>query len=152
MKELFVLHLGAALIGVTKAGFGGGTGVVVAPLLVMVLPAPQALGLMLPLLFATDVMALIYYRGQWETKALRGLVPAAVAGIAAGAALMRHLDAATLSRIIGGAALIFAIVQLRVRPDPAARPAHPMLAPVVGCSAGFVSTLAHVGGVLTTLY
>src|SRR5690349_15318332 len=79
-----VMCLGAFLIGLTKAGFGGGTVFVVMPLLALVLPPKLGLGLMLPLLLTTDVMALIYYRGQWDRRNVAVLLPPALLGIGLG--------------------------------------------------------------------
>ena len=49
------------LIGVTKAGFGVGTGILATPLLVLVMPPKQAIGIMLLLLLLTDILSLFYY-------------------------------------------------------------------------------------------
>src|SRR2546426_12519348 len=84
MLRFIVMCLGAFLIGLSKAGFGGGTGMIVAPLLALVMPPKLGLGLMLPLLLATDVLALAHYRGQWDRRSVAGLLPPALPGVRLG--------------------------------------------------------------------
>jgi uncharacterized membrane protein YfcA len=151
-----VLCLGAFLIGLTKAGFSGGTGMVL-PVLAMVMPARIGLGLMLPLLMASDVIVLTLYRGQWDRRNVAVLLPASLAGIALGACLLARISSDSLSRLIGLLALVFGGVQLRRawRPsvDEELPPRfRPWLGVLAGFSAGVSSTLAHIGGVLTSMF
>jgi uncharacterized membrane protein YfcA len=150
-----ILSLGAFLIGLTKAGFGGGAFMVVTPLLAMVLPPKIGLGLMLPLLLATDVMALVYYRGRWDHRNIAVLLPPALLGIALGGYLLQILSSELLVRLIGLLSLAFGSVQLyRIRlPLPTGEPRfRPWLGAILGFAAGVTSTLAHLGGVLTTIF
>jgi uncharacterized protein len=150
-----ILCLGAFLIGLSKAGFGGGTALVVTPLLALVLPPKYGLGLMLPLLLATDVMALVRYRGQWDRRCVAVLLPPSLAGIALGGELLRIIPSETLMRLIGLLALTFGGVQwLQCRQAPSLVPPRfrPGAGVALGFAAGVTSTLAHLGGVLTTLF
>ena len=61
VSDLVVLGVGGFLIGVMRAGFGGGIGVVAAPVLALAIPAKDALGLIVPLSLATDVISVRYY-------------------------------------------------------------------------------------------
>ena len=72
------------LVGLSKGGFGGPIGLLGVPLLALVVPPVQAAGIMLPILVAMDVVGLVSYRGVYHWPSLRGLLPAAVAGIAIG--------------------------------------------------------------------
>lgn len=155
MVHFLVLCLGAFLIGLTKAGFGGGLTMVVAPLLALVLPPKIGLGLMLPLLLATDVMALHYYRGRWDRRSVAVLLPPALVGIALGGWLLQGLSSELLVRLIGLMALGFGGLQLyRVRRPAVAgeSPFRPWVGTALGFAAGVTSTLAHLGGVLTTIF
>jgi uncharacterized membrane protein YfcA len=151
----FLLHLGALLIGVSKVGFGGGVGIVVTPLLATIFPPHDALGLTLPLLLATDVMAIYLYRGQWDRRQVRALLPGSLIGIAAASPVLSHLPPAGLARVIGALALLFGLVPWRRLSHEATverAAGSPAVGLAVGTAAGFTSTLAHVGGILTTLY
>lgn len=67
--QALALVAGAILIGISKAGFGGGPGMLVPPLLALFIEdARIAVGLLLPLLLATDVFALRFYWGRWDKR------------------------------------------------------------------------------------
>lgn len=153
--RLGVLGLGAFLIGLSKAGFGGGTGLVVMPLLAMVLPPRIGLGLMLPLLLATDVMALVHYRGQWDRRSVAVLLPPGLLGIALGSYLLQFIPSELLVRLIGVLALGFSLFQWHRarRPEVEGKPRFRAgLGVALGFAAGVTSTLAHLGGVLATIF
>lgn len=143
------------LIGISKAGFGGGTGILVMPVLALMIDPRESLGLMLPLLLACDVMSLCFFWGQWDPRNLVLLAVGAAVGIVAGSFALDAISSEMLSRTIGAIAIGFALLQVGRNWLPTAR--APWRPPVwfgvlVGFATGFVSTLAHVGGVLTTMY
>ena len=155
MIRFVVLCLGAFLIGLTKTGFGGGAFMVVTPLLALVLPPKIGLGLMLPLLMATDVMAILYYRGQWDHRNVAVLLPPALLGIVLGGYLLERLSPELLVRLIGLLALGFGAFQLYRSRQPILSDAprfRPWLGALLGFAAGVTFTLAHLGGVLTTIF
>jgi hypothetical protein len=128
---------------------------VVLPLLALVLPPKIGLGLMLPLLIATDVMALAYYRGQWDRRSVAVLLPPAILGIALGGHLLRIISPEALVRLIALLALGFAGYRVyRSRNSQSDGPPRfrPWLGVALGFTAGVTSTLAHLGGVLTTIF
>jgi uncharacterized membrane protein YfcA len=150
-----LLGLGAFIIGLSKAGFGGAMGIAVAPMLAMVMPSRLAIGMMLPLLLSGDVMTIVGYRGGWDRRCLAALLPGAFGGIAIGSIVLAHLSAPALARAIGAFALIFGALQyFRDRWRTSDKPVrfHPALGVAIGFGAGVCSTLSHLGGILTTLY
>jgi uncharacterized membrane protein YfcA len=150
-----VLCLGAFLIGLSKAGFGGGAGMVVTPLLALVMPPRLGLGLMLPLLLMTDLLALVRYRGQWDRHSVAVLLPPSILGIALGGYLLQLIPSDLLVRLIGLFALVFASLQwmaLTGRQTDEAPPFRPWVGLAFGFAAGVTSTLAHLGGILTTMF
>jgi uncharacterized membrane protein YfcA len=110
---------------------------------------------MLPLLLACDVMALVHYRGQWDRRSVVVLLPPAVFGIALGGYLLRLIPSDMLARLIGLLALGFSSMQLwqarRRLPMEKVR-LRPWLGGTLGFVAGVTSTVAHLGGLLTTMY
>ena len=66
------------LMGVAKAGFGGGIGIIATPLLALAMPVADAAALMLPLLIACDVFAIRHYREIMTARVSRGFCPAPV--------------------------------------------------------------------------
>jgi uncharacterized membrane protein YfcA len=150
------LAIAALLIGISKAGFGGGTGVLVGPLLTLMLGnAREAVGLMLPLLIVCDILALYPYWKKWDNANVVALVPGAIAGVVLGTFMLGVMSSAVLARTIGALAIAFAILQVYRR--WVAKQDKPLVPPwwlgqLVGLGTGFVSTLSHVGGMLTTMY
>ena len=62
-------------IGLSKAGFGGGLGMLTTPLCVIAFGAKDAIGILLPLLCAGDAFSVYHYWGKWERKNLKYLLP-----------------------------------------------------------------------------
>jgi uncharacterized membrane protein YfcA len=145
--------LSAFLIGVSKAGFGGGTGMLIAPLLALCFPAKEAVSLMLPLLFACDIVSICFYWRQWDNRNVALLTPGALLGIVIGSLALGQISDKMLGQAIGVISIVFALLQL-MRDRWSEQPVRPSpwVGFVAGLGTGFVSTLAHVGGVLTTMY
>ena len=151
--ETFVLHLGAFIIGLAKAGFGGGLGMVVTPLWVLVISPRDAVGLALPLLIVGDVATLGFYWREWDLRNVLALFPGAVIGIFIGMQLMGLLPDAEFKLVIGVLALVFGIGQ-GVRQWLVTDAVRGKLGVgfIAGIGTGTISALAHLGGLITTLY
>ena len=147
----------AVLIGVAKAGFGAGSGVIAMPLVALAMPVPAAAALLLPVLIAGDIFAVWHYRRSASVQDLRLLLPAALVGIVLGAfafdVLAPHGRALEVG--VGVLALSFVAWQmvrawvLRLLAD---RPPSRLWGAVLGGTAGFISTIAHVGGPPVAIY
>lgn len=149
------LCIAALLIGISKAGFGGGTGVLVGPLLALIFPAKESVGLMLPLLFACDIVSLYPYWKKWDNRNVLVLIPGAIAGVALGTVVLGAISDQVLARAIGAMAIVFSLLQ--VYRDWVLKSTKPLVPPwwlgvIVGFGTGFVSTLSHTGGLLTSMY
>lgn len=147
------------VVGLSKAGFGGGIGILAMPLAGAVLPADRMLGMLLPLLIAADALSNLHYLKRYEWRLLRPLLAGAAVGIAAGTMFIGYFSKQPgfergLSLLIGTLCLLFVGVQLpglwgrRVPSLPPGRASS--LA--VGGTAGVVSTLSHGAGPIVTLY
>src|SRR5437870_6057975 len=87
--SIILAALGVLFIGLSKAGFGGGLGMLTTPLCVLAFSAQGkdptfAIGILLPLLCAGDAFSLYHYWGKWERKNLKYLLPGVVLGVLAG--------------------------------------------------------------------
>ncbi|MBI3824104.1 MAG: sulfite exporter TauE/SafE family protein [Planctomycetes bacterium] len=144
----------ALLIGISKAGFGGGIGILTGPVLTIFFGAKPAVGKMLPLLVVCDAIALYPYWRQWDWPNVRNLLAGGVLGIVLGWLALHVIDDNLLTRLIGLLAIVFSLLQFaRVyyNRDDAIEPGFwPGFG--VGLATGFVSTLSHVGGLLTSMY
>ena len=138
-------------VGIAKAGFGGGIGIVATPLMALAIPVADAAAILLPLLIVCDVFAVMHYRKTFDRRSIKLLLPGAVVGIAVGAAFFGYssgnervlqVGLGVLSVVFvafqAGRALIFGFLSER-RP-----PAGEGIA--MGAISGFTSTLAHAGG------
>ncbi len=145
------------LMGVAKAGFGGGIGVIATPLLSLSLPVADAVALMLPLLIACDLFAVRHYYHTFDGKSVTRLLPGALLGIGVGAFLFGYFSQheRVLEVGLGVLALIFVLFQLgRTLILGMMEKRHPSVfeGVVMGAVAGFTSTLAHAGGPPVVMY
>ncbi|MCA9922901.1 MAG: sulfite exporter TauE/SafE family protein [Anaerolineales bacterium] len=147
------------LIGISKAGFGSGPGVIATPLLSLVMPVAAAAALLLPILLMVDVFVVHQYRREVDAPNLRRLLPGALVGIVLGGLFFYQFSSneRVLKVSIGVLAVGFVLYQLMrgrlTRPRPASRWDSTSPAGVlVGAFSGFISTLAHVGGPPIVIY
>ena len=155
MIKFSVLLIGTLLIGITKAGFGGGAGLIVGPMLMLIYPTKESLGMMLPLLFICDIVSLFFYWRKWDKLNIAFIVPGAVVGIGIGSIFLGRFDDRILAKMIGITAIGFALLQIlqhqRLKGKEQFK-TQPGLGILVGAATGFFSTIAHLGGVLTMMF
>jgi len=154
----------ALLVGLSKAGFGTGAGLLAVPLMVAVLGPETALSIMLLVLITGDVFSLIHYRREHDTRVLAMLIPGLVLGVVGGSLVLdwfRELPGGEvwMKRVIGLISIAFVGIQgLRSvqerRLGEGAAAYRPAVAHGValGAAAGVTSTLAHAGGPLIALF
>ncbi|MBK7896627.1 MAG: sulfite exporter TauE/SafE family protein [Candidatus Promineifilaceae bacterium] len=147
----------ALLIGISKAGFGGGPGVIATPLLSLVLPVPEAAALLLPILLLADLFAVRHYTNQVDKPSLRALLPGALLGILLGAFFFRQFSdqEQVLKLGMGILALAFVLYQAvrsRILQVVGGKRPSPLTGFILGTTSGFTSTLAHVGGPPMMIY
>lgn len=145
------------LVGISKAGFGGGAGVIATPLMALTIPVPEAAALLLPLLIVIDLLAIRHYHDTFDRPSIRLMIPSAVVGIVLGALFFGVF--ASKERVleigIGVLGLLFLAFQLlRTQILGAIEGKRPPAAAGIGLSvaAGFTSTLAHAGGPPAAIY
>lgn len=142
------------LIGLSKGGLGGTLGGIATPLMALVMPADQVIGLLLPILMITDVFAVASHWRRWDNRLLLLLIPASLIGIALGTFFLTGVSELVLRRGLGVIVLLFVLYKfgeprIRARLSYSPRNWHGILA---GSTAGFTSTLAHVGGPPIAIY
>lgn len=153
--QAMIAVLAALFIGVSKAGFGGGLGMLTTPLCVLAFGPKDAIGILLPLLCAGDIFSLYAYWGQWEGRNLRFLLPGVVVGVLIGVQLVGRFSARELNIAIGLLAISFVTFQLvkeRIfRVEGAFQPNHRLGVPF-GIGAGITSTFAHGAGPVVSMF
>jgi len=146
--------LGAFLVGLSKAGFATGLGMLTTPLVATAMPARQAIGIVLPLLCVADAMTMGLFWKQWDAPAVRTPLVGALAGIAIGMAFVSRVSNQTLGLAIGIVGLTMVallVVRARWYPDHSYTP-RVIDSLLVGIACGFSSTIAHAAGPIFALF
>jgi uncharacterized membrane protein YfcA len=113
---------------------------------------PQAAAILMPILFVMDLMGLAAYRGKWDLKLLRFLIPFGLAGTVIGTLSFRLLDARLVAGIVGVFTLVFLAQRLLFPPRADSPPPPKWLGGVLTVTSGFTSFVAHAGGPPVTAY
>jgi len=153
----FCAALAVLILGMDKAGFGGGIGFVATPLMALTISVPDAAALLLPLLMIADLISLRHYYGTFDRKSLKVLLPGAALGTFLAALVFNYFshNEQLLKRGLGvlvmlfiafqlGRAFIFGALGKRRFPDP--------IGFLLGTGSGFTSTLLHAGSPFTNIY
>jgi uncharacterized protein len=149
--------LAVILVGIAKAGFGGGAGVIATPLLALTIPVTQAAALLLPLLVIIDMISIYHYRKNFDRTSIRLMVPSAVVGIAIGGLFFGTFSSneRVLKLGIGLLAVAFVLFQLfrtQILGKLAGKRPSTTSGIFFSGLAGFTSTLAHAGGPPAAIY
>jgi uncharacterized membrane protein YfcA len=151
----FIAGLAVAFIGISKAGFGGGLGVLTTPLCALAFPPKEAVGMILPLLCAGDLFSLCHYWRKWDGRNLKFILPGAVAGIIVGVHFVGQFSPRQLNIAIGMIAVAFVIFHLArehiFRAEGAFAPNHAVGVPC-GILAGITSSFAHGAGPVVNMF
>ena len=150
----FYPYLGAFLIGLSKAGFATGLGMLTTPLLATAVPARVALGIILPLLCFADLLTLSAFWKKWDLRLIRVPFWGSLAGIVLGMAFVSRISEHFLRVSIGATALgLTALLIFRALwyPQKAWQPSQ-AAAFLTGVAAGLASTIAHGAGPIMALY
>lgn len=152
-----VAGIAVVFVGIAKAGFGGGIGIIATPLMALAIPVADAAAILLPLLIVCDVFAVLHYRSRFDRRSIVLLLPGAVVGIGIGAFFFGYFSGneRVLQIGLGTLSLVFVAFQAtRVLILGALSKRHPHAGEgvVMGAVSGFTSTLAHAGGPPVTIY
>ena len=154
-SSILLAALAVLFIGLSKAGFGGGLGMLTTPLCVIAFGAQNALGILLPLLCAGDSFSVYHYWGKWERKNLKYLLPGVVVGVLIGVQFIGRFSARELNVCIGVLAVAFVAFQLLKERIFAAEgvfaPNHKIGIPC-GIGAGITSAFAHGAGPVVSVF
>lgn len=136
------------LMGLSKGGFSG-LAILSTPLVSMVTSPVRAAAVMLPILIVQDAVSVWAYRHEWSRRNLAILLPGALAGIAAGYLLARHVSDAAVTLAVGLVSAGFVLWQWLKHARTgqlAAEPANVPKGLFWGTVSGFTSFISHTGG------
>lgn len=152
--------LGVLFIGLSKAGFGTGLGMLTTPLCTLAFtaagqPPSFALGTLLPLLCAGDAFSLYPYWRKWDRRNLYYLLPGVVLGVVLGAQLLGRFSSRQLNAAIGLLAVLFVAFQVAkdyiFRAEGVFRP-NAWIGLPFGLATGLTSTFAHGAGPVVSMF
>lgn len=153
--KLFFAVAAVLFIGISKAGFGGGLGLLTTPLAVMTFGPKDAIGTILPLLCVGDAFSLWNYWRKWDARNLKFVLPGVIAGIIIGVQLIGRFSARELNVAIGCIAVAFVLFQLVkdkiFRAEGVFEPNHRVGVPI-GLATGITSTFAHGAGPIMSMF
>ena len=160
LPGILLVGFAVVFIGLSKAGFGGGLGMLTTPLCVVAFgmagQSPQfAIGFLLPLLCAGDSFSLYHYWRQWRLENLKCLLPGVVLGVIVGIQLMDRIEPSHFSLIIGVLAVSFVVFQLvKEKVFKNETPFVPGYGSgtAAGIGAGLTSTFAHGAGPMINIF
>ena len=134
------------LVGLSKSGFATGFGSLATPLMALMLPAPQAVAIMLPLLMVMDATGLQQLWRDRDRLLVRRLLPWGLLGIAVGSLLFGLLSSKAVAGLLGLLTLGFLAQRLFLAPRAGAPAPAAWVEPVSATASGFTSFVAHAGG------
>ncbi|MCO6452593.1 MAG: sulfite exporter TauE/SafE family protein, partial [Caldilineales bacterium] len=151
---LVIISLVVFMIGLSKGGLGGTMGALATPLLALIMPANEVIGLLLPVLMYADVFAVALHWRRWDRRLVILLVPASLIGVIVGTFFLNSVSPTTLKLVLGIITLLFAAYRLLeqhihnyVNYKPRSWHGY-----VAGGVAGFSSSIAHNGGPPVSIY
>ena len=152
---LFFLTVVPAILlyGIAKSGLGGSMSLISIPLMTLVMPLNQALGIILPILIFSDFIATYKYRKEFDLDTLKLIVPFAALGIIVGSLTFSYFSENLLKFIIGLMGFLFTGHYFLFKKDKEAKSNKNFFKGGV-CSmiAGFSSFCVHAGGTPTSIY
>jgi hypothetical protein len=153
---LFFIMTGfvAFLIGLSKGGLGGTPGALATPLMMLVMPAKQVIGLLLPILMFADIFAVAVHWKRWDRRLVILLIPGAIVGVTLATYFIKNAPTRTIQAALGVIVLAFVLYILFEKRIFRAMhyQSHNWHGLVAGTVAGFSSGLAHTGGPPVSIY
>jgi len=153
--DLLTLVLIAAvvlMVGISKSAFSGALGVFAVPLLMLKLPATQAIALMLPILIIGDMLSVKSYWRKWDSKLLLSLMPGAITGIGLAYFIIDLINATHLQLIISLICIIFSLKNLLFKQATFTVFNNQISAFAMSTLSGITSSLVHAGGPPLIMY
>lgn len=152
ITTLVLIALVVVLIGISKSAFAGALGVFAVPLLMLKLPASQAIALMLPLLIIGDILSVKSFWRKWDNKLLIPLIPGAIVGVIIAYLIIDIINANHLRFIIAFICILLAIRNILFKQSSLRFLSNKIGAVIMSMFSGITSSLVHAGGPPIIIY
>jgi uncharacterized membrane protein YfcA len=134
------------IIGLSKGGCTA-IGLLAVPILALVISPVRAAAIVLPILVLSDIVAVISYRGLYDAKTLKIMLPGAMVGIAIGWWTAAWVTEHEIRLIVGAISVLFALnYWFRHRLSQHAHGHNVVSGGFWGVVTGFTSFVSHAGG------
>ena len=149
-----MVALCATMTGIAKTGIPG-LGILVVPLMALVLPTKQSIGILLGILILADIFAIIYHRRNARWHHVLRLLPPTMAGIVVGYFGLKIVSDQQLKPIIGAIVLLMLVLnywRTRTKNKNVPFPSPWPLAIWFGFMAGITTMMANAAGPVMIIY
>lgn len=152
LSTVVLISFVVLLTGISKSAFAGAFGIFAVPLLMLEMPATQAISLMLPILIIADAMSIGSFWRKWDVALLSKLIPGAIVGIILSVSLLDKLNSNFIGVFIASICVLFSFKNLffkhaKIKFLKGAKGAYFM-----SSLSGITSTLVHAGGPPLIMY
>lgn len=153
ITTLHYVYIGVAafLVGFTKTSVGG-VGILAVLLMALAIPGKASPGVLLPMAFAADIMAIIYYRRSCQWQILLKLLPLTLIGVGVGFLFMHLVPDTNFERIIGWTILVMLLLDLGMSDAVRAHMRGRLMTGIAGVMAGAASMVANAAGPIFGIY
>jgi len=148
--ELVALFAAGLLTGFAKFSIGG-MGLVILPILMIAVPGPEALGVLMPMYLATDLLAISCYRKAVAWSVLWRFLPAGLVGLVLGGLLLSQIAPGQFSLMLGLLIILLLLLGWWFDKRQHSPFKHPYASPITGLVCGFVSLVANAAGPIASV-
>ena len=146
---VFLIMLGVVtfIVSISKGGLGGMAGTLSAPLMSLVMPVKEVLGLLLPIMLLADIFSVASHWKRWDWRLVWMLLPGAVIGVTIGTYFLTSVDPKVLKYCLAAISILFVIYKLFEKRlvHAAAYQEKKWHGWLAGSTAGLTSAIAHSG-------
>ncbi len=144
---VIISFLAVFMVALSKSGLVGSLSFVGVPLLSIVMPVTEAVGVMLPVLICMDIIGLMAYRREIHWPNLKILLPGAITGIAIDWIFFAFISEGMVRLMVGTVTILFCLDEwLPLRKTLSGLPPSKPWGWFWGLIAGFTSFVSHTGG------
>ncbi|WP_284639390.1 sulfite exporter TauE/SafE family protein [Paenibacillus silviterrae] len=155
LLQIITMLIAGVLAGFAKTGLAT-LGILNAAVMSQTFPAKQAVGTLLPVLIAADIIAVVYFRRSVVWRHLISLIPWVLTGLGVGYVVLRLFDDTLIQFLLG--LLLIVLIALQVLKDRLGSkldellPQSAWFTSAMGILAGYATMVGNVSGVIMSMY
>ena len=144
--------LSALLVGISKAGLSS-ISVITVTTMAWVFGSKSSTGILLPMLIASDILAVLHYKRAVDWGSLWRLLPWVIIGILVGVWVGKDLDEAMFKKVMAAIVLVVVVGMFWLEKRPLKHVSESKtFAGIMGIATGFTSMIGNQAGGFATVY